>query len=323
MGGLRRNIPVTAITFIIGGLSLAGFPLITAGFWSKDEILADAWLGTSHGYGPHAFVFFMLAAAAFLTAFYTARQLSLTFLGEPRTEAAKHAGLGGPTSVISITMQLPLIILAFFAIFAGFVGVPPEFPILGSILSPDGNPFFDFVKYTLLPDMQPAKPPFNWIPVLTSFGVALGGLALGYWVYGRNPLKAGEPDPLIKTLGPVHNVLKNKYYLDELYEMIFVRPSQWFSRVVVSEFIDRGLIDGLLHLLARVGTFIGDLFKVFNTWLIDGVGDGIPMGIGRFGHWFRRVQTGRVQQYLLMVAVAALLIGLVFIVSTGFLQAAN
>ncbi|MFW5709086.1 MAG: NADH-quinone oxidoreductase subunit L, partial [Chloroflexota bacterium] len=134
MGGLAKNIPVTAITFAIGGFSLAGFPLITAGFWSKDEILADAWyvyLGTTSG--THFYVFVMLAMAAFLTGFYTARQLSLTFLGEHRTEEAKHAGLGGPRNVVSITMQAPLIILAFLALFAGFVGVPPEFPIFGAI----------------------------------------------------------------------------------------------------------------------------------------------------------------------------------------------
>ncbi|MFZ4814066.1 MAG: NADH-quinone oxidoreductase subunit L, partial [Phototrophicaceae bacterium] len=96
MGGLRHKLPVTFWTFLIGGLSLAGFPLLTAGFWSKDEILADAWLGLSHGYGPQTFVFVMLALAAFLTAFYTTRQIGLTFFGEPRTEEAKHASLGAP-----------------------------------------------------------------------------------------------------------------------------------------------------------------------------------------------------------------------------------
>ncbi|GAB4521642.1 MAG: NADH-quinone oxidoreductase subunit L [Anaerolineae bacterium] len=328
MGGLLRKIPVTAYTFIIGGLSLAGFPLITAGFWSKDEILADAWLGTSEGFGPHALVFFFLAMAAFLTAFYTTRQLCLTFLGEPRTEEADHASLGGPRSIVSIAMQLPLVILAFFALFAGFVGVPPDFPVFGWIYSNifgiDVNPFFEFTKYSLLVEIQPPKPPFNWIPVLTSFGVALGGIYLGWLLYGRKPLKAGEPDPMTSILSPaVYNTLKNKYYFDELYQMAFVEPSKWFSRNVASEFVDRGIIDGFIHLIARVANFTGDLLKVFNLWLIDGVGDGIPQGIARFGMWFRRVQTGRVQQYLLLVAAAVIIIALVFILSTGLLQAAN
>ncbi len=84
MGGLRKKMPVTFWTFLFGGLALSGFPLITAGFWSKDEILADAF--------AHApIVFIVLALAALLTAFYTARQITLIFLGEPRTKAADHA----------------------------------------------------------------------------------------------------------------------------------------------------------------------------------------------------------------------------------------
>lgn len=311
MGGLKDRIPVTFITFVIGGLSLAGFPLITAGFWSKDEILADAWLGLTEGFGPQIFVFFILALAAFLTAFYTARQLCLTFLGEPRTEEAKHAGLGGARSVISITMQLPLVILAVFALFAGFVGVPPDFPIFGALFSPQVNPFFEFVKYSLLVEIQPPKPPFSVWPVFTSFAVALGGLALGYWMYGRKPLTAGQPDPMIKILGPLYNVMKNKYYFDELYTIVFIRPSQAIARIT-SDFIDRGIIDGILHFIARAANFIGDLLKVFNLWLIDGVGDGIPQGLGKLGERLKFLQTGRIQQYLLLIAVFALLIGLIF-----------
>ncbi len=82
MGGLRRKMPVTFWTFLIGGLALSGFPLVTAGFWSKDEILAD-------GFAHAPLVFIVLALAALLTAFYTGRQITLVFLGEPRTKAAR------------------------------------------------------------------------------------------------------------------------------------------------------------------------------------------------------------------------------------------
>ena len=316
MGGLRKTMPVTFWTFLIGGLSLSGFPLLTAGFWSKDEILADAWHGTAEGFGLHALVFIFLALAAFLTAFYTMRQVGLTFWGNSRTEEASHANLG--QGIVSATMTFPLIILAFLAIFAGYVGVPTQFPILGGILSPEHSWFHYFVGGTLLD--EPPVVAFNWIPLLTSFVVALGGLGLGYLMYWRKPLVAGEPDPLIGILGErFHNTLKNKYYVDELYVNVFVTPSQWFSRVVVSQFIDKGLIDGFLDLLARVFTWIGDLLKLLNVWLIDGVGDGIAEGIAAFGRWFRHIQTGRIQQYMLLVAVAALLIALVFIVSSGAL----
>jgi len=316
MGGLRKGMPVTFITFLIGGLSLAGFPLLTAGFWSKDEILAEAWLGLTEGFGPHALVFVMLAIAAFLTAFYTMRQLGLTFWGEPRTEQAKHANLG--QGIVSATMTLPLIILAFFAIFAGFVGVHPGFPLFGAIFSPEHNPFAHFVGPTLL--QEPPHPDFNIVPVLFSFAVALGGLAVGYAMYWRKPLLAGEPDPLVERLGGLYPVLKNKYYVDELYVRVFVKPSQWFSRVVVSDFVDRGIIDGFLHLLARTFVWIGDFLKLLNMWLIDGVGDGIPELIAMFGARFRRIQTGRIQQYMLFVAIAVILIALVFIVGSGILS---
>jgi NADH-quinone oxidoreductase subunit L len=318
MGGLGKRIPVTFITFVIGGLSLAGFPLLTAGFWSKDEILAEAWLGASKGFAPHFFVFFILAAAAFLTAFYTARQLCLTFLGEPRTEEAKHAGLGGPTNIVSITMQLPLIILAFFAITAGFVGVPKDFPVLGPIFSPEHPWFSHFVENALL--VIPPHPKFNWIPLLTSVLVGVGGLTLGYWMYGRKPLKAGQPDPLVGILGPMHTVLKNKYYFDELYQTIFIKPSQAIAKAT-GDFIDRGIIDGILHAIAAAFRFTGDLIKTFNLWLIDGFGDGIAQGVGWLGSRLRFVQTGRVQNYLLLVLMFALVVGLLFIASAG--NAAN
>jgi NADH-quinone oxidoreductase subunit L len=164
--------------------------------------------------------------------------------------------------------------------------------------------------------------PFNLFPVLVSIVAALGGLGLGWLVYWRNPLKAGEVDPLVNALGPIYPVLQNKYYFDELYGLLFVRPSQWFAKNVASDIIDLGIIDGLLHLIGRVFTWIGDLLKVLNLWLIDGVGDGVPELIGKFGAYFRRIQTGRVQQYMLLAILAALLIGLVFALSTGVLQAA-
>ena len=318
MGGLRKAMPVTFYTFLIGGLSLAGFPLLTAGFWSKDEILADAWYGTTQGFGLSALVFVCLAVAAFMTAFYTMRQIGLTFWGDARTEEAEHANLG--RGVVSATMTLPLIILAVFAVLAGFVGVHPDFPLFGALFSSGGNPFHHFVGGTLLE--EPETIPFNIFPVLVSFVVALGGLYAGYVVYWRKPLAAGEADPMIAQLGPIYPTLQNKYYIDEFYTRAFVRPSQWFAKTVAYEFIDKGVIDGFLHLVGRIFTWIGDLLKNLNLWLIDGVGDGIPVLIGRFGAWFRWIQSGRIQQYMLLLMVAALLIAIVFALSTGVLQAA-
>jgi NADH-quinone oxidoreductase subunit L len=323
MGGLRHKIPVTFYGFMIGGFALAGFPIVTAGFWSKDEILADAFYGMSKGYGLHGLVFFVLAIAAFMTAFYTMRQLCLTFFGEARTEEAQHAGLGGAKSIISITMQLPLIVLSFFAIFAGFIGVPDEFPILGAIFSPGGNRFFQFAERSVIniENIVPQHPAFSLVPVAVSFIVALGGLWVGWMMYGRKPLQAGEVDPMQKILGDaVYTTLQKRYYFDDLYTTIFVKPSQWLGKQV-NIFVDKGVIDGTLHAIARFFTWLGDFVKVMNAWLIDGVGDGIPRGIYNLGGWLRGSQSGRIQQYLLIVLVAILLIGVVLAVSSGAVSA--
>ena len=330
MGGLRKTMPVTFWTFLIGGLSLSGLPIITAGFWSKDEILADAWLVLEqYGSGAHGMVFIMLAIAAFMTAFYTMRQIALTFGGEPRSEPAKHANLG--KGLVSFTMTLPLAILAVFAILAGFVGVPTDFPILGPIFSPQYNNFKHLIiealplsdataAFASLPDYHAKAPPFNIIPVATSFLVALLGLWFGWMTYWRKPLRAGQADPMAAALGPLHPILKNRYYLDEFYGWAFVKPSQWLGAQVIA-FLDKGIIDTFLHVIGRIFTWLGDLVKVLNLWLIDGVGDGIPIAIFQLGGWLRRLQTGRVQQYMLLVLAAAVVIGIVLVLSSNAMLA--
>jgi NADH-quinone oxidoreductase subunit L len=298
MGGLRRKMPITFWTFLIGGLALSGFPLITAGFWSKDAILGGAWAG------GHVIVFAMLAVAALLTAFYTMRQISLTFFGEPRTAAAEHAQEN------VWTMTLPLIILSFFAVTAGWVGIPKDFPAIGGLLP---NWFHEFVGGTLLE--HPPEEVFNLVPLLTSLVVALGGLALGWFVYRNIP--EGAEDPLQRALGPIYTLLKNKYYFDELYDFVFVRPVRWLSEVFVSAWIDKGLIDGLLHWIGRTSLRVGDTFRnYFDLPVVNGAGDLVGEGVEKFGNSFRVIQTGRVQYYLLITMVAVIALGGVFLIFT-------
>lgn len=287
MGGLWKKMPVTFWTFLIGGFALAGFPLVTAGFWSKDEIFADAFAHNQMA------VFLVLAAAALLTAFYTMRQITLTFLGEARTKAANHA------QETPWTMTVPLIVLAFFAIAAGWMGIPEKFPLLGGIVP---NIFAGFVESTLLE--HPPHFDFNAIPLLTSIGVALGGLLIGWLTY-RN-YTAGEPDPLKVSLGPIHTVLQNKYYFDELYNIIFVRPAYWIAETFTYKWVDLGGIDGSLHAVSQVAFNLGHLFR---NWIdkpiVNGFGDFVGESTKKLGRTFRIVQTGRVQQYLVMALVIA------------------
>lgn len=287
MGGLRKKMPLTFWTFLIGGFALSGFPLVTAGFWSKDEILADAF-----GNG-HWAIFLMLASAALLTAFYTMRQLTLSFLGNPRTQSAQHA------QETKWTMTFPLVVLSIFAITAGWIGIPRHFPALGGIFP---NWFHEFVGSTLLE--HPKELEFNLIPLLTSLGVALGGLFAGWLVYRRVP--AGGLDPLQKVLGLVYTLLKNKYYFDELYEIAFVRPAYWLSETFTYYWIDRGLIDGFLHSVSRVAFSLGGIFR---NWIdkpiVNGFGDLVGETVKKLGKTLRFVQTGQVQQYMVMALVVA------------------
>ena len=286
MGGLRKKMPITFWTFLIGGFALSGFPLVTAGFWSKDEILADAW---AHG---HTAVFITLAVAAFLTAFYTMRQITLTFLGEPRTKEAEHA------QETPWTMTVPLMVLAFFAVTYGWVGIPEHFPLLGGLVP---NWFHDFVGHTLA--HVPKAPEFSWIPLLTSLVVALGGLFFGWLVY-RNVKSPAEDKLQIP-------VLKNKWYFDELYDFLFVKPAAWFSEVFVSKWMDQGLIDGILHLFGPTTGGIGGAIRnyfdvpVINRFFGDGSAD-VTWWVGKN---LRPIQTGRIQQYLILSLFVLLVVG--------------
>jgi NADH-quinone oxidoreductase subunit L len=183
---------------LIGGFALSGFPILTAGFWSKDAIFAGAFNG---GY---ILVFVVLALAALLTAFYTMRQITLTFLGEPRTKEAEHA------SETPWTMTTPLVVLSIFAIGYGWVGIPEHFPLLGGLLP---NWFHGFVGATLL--KEPEAMAFSIWPLLTSLLVALGGLTLGWLVY--KDIKAGQTDPLEKPLAGLYHRKTNELGFGGLY----------------------------------------------------------------------------------------------------------
>ncbi|OQY91074.1 MAG: NADH-quinone oxidoreductase subunit L [Anaerolineae bacterium UTCFX1] len=285
MGGLKSRMPITFWTFFIGGFALSGFPIVTAGFWSKDEILADA-------FAHNLPIFFTLAVAAFLTAFYTMRQITLTFLGKPRTEEAAHA------HETPWTMTLPLVVLSALAIGYGWVGIPEHFPLIGGFIP---NWFHEFVGGTLAE--HPAALEFNAVPLLTSLLVALGGLGLGYFAY-RNVNSPAE-DKL--QLG----FLKNKYYIDEIYDAVFIKPVIWFADKIVYQAVDKSLIDGFLHLFGPGTQRIGDIVRnYFDIPVINRFfGDGSANVTYRSGEKLKLMQTGRIQQYLILALTLFLLIG--------------
>ncbi len=289
MGGLAKRMPRTALAFVIGGLALSGFPIFTSGFWSKDEILAQAWTGNT-------VVFWTLAIAAGLTAFYTMRQLCLTFIGEPRTEAAQHA----PESVPSMTT--PLLILAAFAICLGWVGIPEQLPGLGGIIP---NWFHHFVLSTIeagehggehslrvAGHLLAAEHGFEWAPMLIGTALGLTGLFTGWLVYGRKPLKAGEMDRVEAAmrkigLGWLYQAMANRFYFDWLYQNTVVWASlkladffDWFDygqpqkkkvdgqTVLVRK---HGVVDSIVHNAGKVGNVVSQAASWLDANLVDGL----------------------------------------------------
>ncbi len=308
MGGLAHRMPLTTLTFVIGGMALSGFPFITAGFWSKDEILADAFAGMASGKWLHTVIFIVLCIAATLTAFYTMRQIAMTFLGEARSEAAAHAA-ENPWQ-----MTLPLVILAFFAAFLGFVNVPKDFPVFGPLLGSSAYWLKNFLSQMLLE--KEAAPAFNVIPVLTSVGIALGGLGLGALVYAAKPLKAGQADP-VEKLGSVFTFLHNRMYFDELYRAVFINPLQKFADYY-TVIVDRGIIDALLEIGYTIGSGVAEGFRLFDKYVVTGASDLTGAAFKRAGEWVRELQTGQVQNYLLTgIALAAVLVAFYLFIFQG------
>ncbi len=287
MGGLLGRMPITAWTFIIGGLALSGFPLLTAGFWSKDEILASAW------YGQNVWVFWTLGAAAFLTAFYTARQIGLTFLGSARTEGAAHA----PESVPAMTW--PLILITPFAVALGWAGIPEHFPGIGGLIPNWLEHFVEpYVEYL---GFHVAIPEFNIVPLLVSLGVALGGLAIGFLVYGRG-FRQGQIDPLRNLLGPIWWLFHRKYFVDELYQLTII-PLTRAIGTFLYWFDDKWVIDPFINGVGTVTVWFAKLLAEIDRVIVDGTVNGAGWFADRMGRLLRNTQDGHVQVYLLVAVV--------------------
>ncbi len=303
MGGLLRRMPTTGWTFIIGALALTGiFPW--AGFWSKDEILADAWRVFTHGgefgvsMGWGFFVWLLLTAAALLTAFYTGRQIFLTFAGRPRTEAAAHA----PESVPSMTW--PLVILAAFATVLGLFGTPWA------------NRFYALIGHQAeVMGREIAHGEFNPTVAGISTLVALSGWLIAWLIYGRKPLLV-PVDPLEKALGPLYRWLKNKWYFDELYMALIIRPAIALARACYT-FDDKIVIDPIVDAVGRFGRWLSEwLKKAVDNPVVDGAVNGVGQVTAWLGEFMRATQTGQVQNYLLVAAVTVLLLLAMFLIRT-------
>jgi len=245
MGGLGKRMKITAWTFGIGALALSGiFPL--AGFWSKDAILAVA-------YDENPLYFAVGLIAAFFTAFYMARVFFLVFAGKPRTPYEGQEPKESPA-----VMTIPLILLAIMAVVAGFVFTPFN-PWLGEWLG------------------GAAEEHVNWTVMILSNVVGLLGIGLGYLMYKKGSIAR---DAVSSRVPALYNLVHNKYYIDELYQLIVVVPLK----------------------------ALGDLLSLFDRYVVDGVvklAAGSALYVGRLGS---RLQNGQLQGYGLVSLVGILLL---------------
>jgi NADH-quinone oxidoreductase subunit L len=266
MGGIWRKVPITYVTMWIGSLALGGIPYF-AGYWSKDAILESTYAsGTAVG----AYGFILGTAAAFLTAFYSWRLLFMTFHGQPRADAHTMAHVHESPAA----MWVPLALLSVGAVFSGwllhamFIGDHNADYWQGAIFNGADNHVLEQIERTPLL--------IGLLPTVTG----LSGIALAYWFYMVNP---ALPARLATQFAPVYRFLLNKWYFDELYDFIFVKPAVWVAR---------------------------ELWHVGDQQIIDGVPNGLAsMAEGGAGQVVR-IQTGSIAVYAF-----TMLIGLVAMLS--------
>ncbi len=292
MGGLRHKMPRTFWPYMAGTLALVGI-VPFAGFWSKDEILAEAFhlFQESGSLSLPFWVWLAGTLGAFITALYMGRQIALVFWGEPRHEAASHAH-ESPNS-----MTVPLMILAVFALIGGFANAP----FLGSFLH-----HFMGEVHEASEVVHSAAVPFSLAVAGISTLAALLGLLSGWAIY-RN-YRAGQVEPFQRWLGPVFILLRNKYYVDELYHLVFIRPAVWLADQVFN-FDNRWVVDPLVNLVGTIGRVASEITRVFDTVAVDSwMVEGTAKAFNGLGDALRHTQTGRVQNYLLVVSVTVLLL---------------
>lgn len=308
MGGLSKKMPITYWTYLLGTLALSGiWPF--AGFWSKDEILADSWLaGFEHSELKGYIALGMLFVAAGFTAFYMWRQIEMVFHGEARHPAAEHAHESPPS------MTIPLMILGFFSLTIGFINIPtPLSSIFSFFLSglTGKHTLANFLEYSIthfeIPDFQP-------LLALAALSLGLGAIFFAHSIYGgTKALNKDGKDPLqaSPSTGQLWTLAHKRMYWDDIYWRVIINPfiviGRFLANVLDWEFFHDYFHDKILH---RGFVTVGDLLsKPFDLGIIDGAVNGVGWLVGRISGSMRRVQTGYVRTYAL-----ALLLGVVIVI---------
>ncbi len=294
MGGLRKQMPVTFWVYLAGALALAGiFPF--AGFWSKDEILLDAARN-------YPVVFTLLILAAFLTAFYMGRQIWMVFFGKPRHAAAEHA----EESPAIIT--IPLMVLAALSLLGGALNLPGIHTLtnwLGFTIKAV------VAEAEVAPWLALSWSGFNPIVAGLALLLALVAIYISWLIYGRKTLEVGEKDPLKRPLGALFTGMENKWYVDEIYAAVILKPYTAIARFL-ADVIDWRFWHDWFHEKVIAGTYnfvsktVLDLHV--DQQFIDAIANGLGNLTRRASASLRRLQNGFVRSYALAVLLGVVII---------------
>jgi NADH-quinone oxidoreductase subunit L len=315
MGGLRKKMPWTAYTMLVGCLAIsgAGLPLLgigLSGYYSKDSILAQAYLFGQKN-GPWIALFWVAAGGAVITAFYMFRLWYMTFAGEPKDEHIYHHAHESPR-----VMYLPLVVLAVMAVIVAW-RVPFTNLSLTSFLEqarPAGleQPFVGglFWPSVAVPLEHLSHAEEVHVPVSRiAFFAALTGFILATLFYGLRMLDA---EKVRRIFAPVYVFLRGKWYFDELYAWLFVRPVLALS--IAAAWIDRVVIDGLADGLARMVRVGAVLDDFIDRYFVDGAVNLLAALTFGLGLRLRALQSGRLRQYVMLIVVGT--VALFILIST-------
>ena len=294
MGALKDKIPITHWTMWVGSLAISGIPFL-AGFFSKDEIL---WQAYSSPQGSKLLWFVGLATAG-LTAFYMWRLMNMTFYGKSHLapEVGKHIH-ESPAS-----MTVPLTLLAIGSVLAGWLGTPKLWNL------PEG---FRAIERWLQPVFASAavetageganNAPVEWMLMALSVAVAIIGIAIARYFYHRKPV---IPDNIARTLSPLYTLLYNKWYVDEIYDFLFVNGLGKGGGRVCGAF-DRDVVDGAVNGAGWLTRFSSSVSIWWDTWIVDGAVRFSSFCVKMLSYPVCILQTGRVQAYAFFVVVGVL-----------------
>jgi NADH-quinone oxidoreductase subunit L len=304
MGGLRRFMPVTFATYAVGMMALAGFPLVFSGFWSKDEILHSALQ-----WAPSRWPFYLGIVGAFLTAFYMTRQVCLVFFGNPRSghAATGESAIRNPQSEMGSPHESPRVMtVPLLALAAGTV-------LLSLFATPLWPWFHAYLSGQLahLHGLQSISAGV-WLTLLLSTVLAACGVSLGWWFYGRSPLRRAEdPDALERLQPDLFTLLRRKFYVDEFYAATVVRWQAWSARVAawLDDFVWHGLVLAASYLVLGLSW----LSRLADEWVVD---LGFDKGCGSLrlsGRTLSRFQNGQTHRYLRVLAAAMAVLALLLL----------